>query len=167
MKPNKKQLIGILVFTLLFPVLGSLVQYIPNPMVPGAIISLNMIIPILAGYFYGPFSGLVVGGTGTLLAALLQANQFYLAGVYSMALMGVLAGWVGRNYRSEVLSAATILVGHAANILILICMGMLVIPPERVGVTLLGLATESMIDIVAAVLLMVILKRWLYQNKRW
>ena len=156
MKPNKKQLIGTLVFTLLFPVLGSLVQYIPNPMVPGAIISLNMIIPILAGYFYGPLSGLVVGSTGTLLAALLQANQFYLAGIYSLALVGALAGWIGSNYRSEIPSAATILVAHAANILIFLRMGMLVIPPERIGVTLLGLATESMIDIVAAVLIMTI-----------
>ncbi len=76
MKPNRVQLLGILVFTLLFPVLASLVQYIPNPMVPGAIISLNMILPILAGYFFGPFSGLIVGSTGILLAALLQADKF-------------------------------------------------------------------------------------------
>jgi len=35
------------------------------------------------------------------------------------------------------------------------------------GVTLLGLTTESVIDIIATVLIIVALKRWIYQTERW
>jgi len=167
MKPDTKRWFGIIIFTLLIPATAPLMQYIPNPMVPGAIVSLNMILPILAGYFYGPISGLIAGGTGLLLAALLQANQLYLAGVYSLALVGALAGWIGRNRRAEVSAAATIILAHAINILVLMRVGLLSIPPERVGVTLLGLTAESVIDIIATVLIIVALKRWLYQSERW
>ncbi len=167
MKPNRIQLLGILVFTLLFPVLASLVQYIPNPMVPGAIISLNMILPILAGYFFGPFSGLIVGSTGILLAALLQADKFYITGVYSLALAGALAGWIGRKRRLHFFSAATIFIAHTMNILVLLRMGMLDIPSDRIGVTILGLVTESVIDIIAVLLIIELLWRWLYQTERW
>ncbi len=167
MKPNRVQLLGILVFTFLFPVLASLVQYIPNPMVPGAIVSLNMILPILAGYFFGPLSGLITGSTGVLLAALFQADQFYIVGVYSMGFVGVLAGWIGGRRRLQILSAATIFIAHTMNILVLLRIRMLDIPLDRVGVTLLGLVTESVIDIIAVLLIIELLWRWLYQTERW
>jgi len=191
MKPDTKRWVGIAIFTLLIPAAAPLMQYIPNPMVPGAIVGLNMIFPILAGYFFGPMSGLIVGGAGVWLSALLLSNQFYLTGVFSLALVGALAGWIGRNRRAEVSAAATIILAHAINILVLIRVGLLVsaaatiilahainilvlirvgllaIPPERVGVTLLGLTTESVIDIIATVLVIVALKRRLYQSVRW
>jgi uncharacterized membrane protein len=167
MKPDTKRRFGIIIFTLLIPATAPLVQYIPNPMVPGAIVSLNMIFPILAGYFYGPISGLVVGGAGVWLSALLLSNQFYLTGVFSLALVGALAGWIGRNRRAEVPAAATVILAHAINILVLMRVGLLAIPAERVGVTLLGLTTESVIDMIATVLIIVALKRWLYQTERW
>ncbi len=136
-------------------------------MVPGAIVSLNMILPILAGYFFGPMSGLTAGGAGFWLSALLLSNQFYLASVFSLALAGALAGWIGRNRRAEIPAAATIILAHAINIFVLMRVGLLVIPAERVGVTLLGLAAESVIDIIATVLVIVALKQWLYQSERW
>jgi energy-converting hydrogenase Eha subunit B len=167
MKSNHNRLLGIALFTLLFPITAPLMQCIPNPMVPGAIVSLNMILPILAGYFYGAISGMIVGGTGALFAALLQANQFYLAGVYSMGLVGALAGWIGRHHRAEIPAATTIILSHIINILVLIRVGMLDIPPERIGVTLLGLTAESAIDIIATMLVIATLKQWLYQTERW
>ena len=166
MKPRTRRLVGVIVFTLLFPATASLVQYIPNPMVPGAIVSLNMILPVLAGYFYGPLSGAVAGGVGTLLTALWQVDVFYAVSTISMTVVGLVAGWSGK-YRSEVLSASTIVLAHAMNILFFVRLGLLVIPPERVGVTLLGLTTETIIDIVAIVLIIFLLKVWLYQKERW
>ncbi len=166
MRSRKQRLIGIVVFTFLFPATAPLVQYIPNPMVPGAIVSLNMILPVLAGHFYGPLSGAVAGGAGCLLTALWLSNEFYAVGVISMIVVGAAAGWIGK-YRSDVLSAATIILAHALNMLILTRVGLLVIPPEQAGVTLLGLAAEAVIDIVAIVLVVVLLKRWLYQTERW
>ncbi|RLC79408.1 MAG: hypothetical protein DRJ03_23550 [Chloroflexi bacterium] len=166
MKPRTRRLIGVTVFTLLFPATASLVQYIPNPMVPGAIVGLNIILPVLAGYFYGPLSGAVAGGVGTLLTALWQVNVFYAVGAISLTIAGAAAGWSGK-YRSEALSASTIILAHALNILFLTRLGLLVIPPERVGATLLGLAAETVIDIVAIVLIITLLKERLYQTKRW
>ena len=41
------------VFTLLYALTAPLVEHIPNPMIPGAWLALNMIFPVLAGYFLG------------------------------------------------------------------------------------------------------------------
>jgi hypothetical protein len=45
--------------------------------------------------------------------------------------------------------------------------GVITIPAETVGITLLGLATESMVDIIAIVILILLLKRHLYCTERW
>jgi uncharacterized membrane protein len=135
-------------------------------MVPGAIVALNMIMPVLAGYFYGPMSGAAAGGLGTALAALYDASLFNGLAIFPHALMGLAAGWIGR-YRSDLLSATTILLGHTLNMLFYLRLGVISIAPDQWGTTLLGLATETMVDIVAIVLVIALLKRWLYQVERW
>lgn len=167
MNKNRIRFLGVISFTLLFPVTAPVMQYIPNPMVPGAIVSLNMILPILAGYFFGPLSGLVAGAVGVWLTALFQVDQFYLSGVFTLGLIGMLAGLIGRNHRAEISTAVTIILAHIINILVLIRMGMLSIPADRLGVTILGLSSEAAIDIIAILLLIFTLKRWLYQTERW
>ncbi len=167
MQPRRYHNIGIIVFSLLFPAVALLVQYIPNPMVPGAIVSLNMVLPVLAGYFFGPLSGLLAGSSGALLAALLLSDHYYLVGIYSLALAGALAGWIGKQRRLKILSAATILVAHALNMFTLLRTNLLTIPPDRVGITFLGLASESVIDIIATLLVIELFGRWLYRAERW
>jgi uncharacterized membrane protein len=162
----QKRLIGMAAFTLAYPALELVVQYIPNPMVPGAIIALNMILPVLAGYFYGPWSGVIVGGAGTGIAAVLGGSVFNYLAIIPNAIMGGVAGWSGR-FRSEFLTASTILVGHALNMLVYIGAGVITIPAEKSGTTLLGLAAEAMVDIIAIVLLILLLKRYLYSPTRW
>jgi len=163
---SRKRLIGITAFTLAYPALELVVQYLPNPMVPGAIIALNMIMPVLAGYFFGPWSGAIAGGAGTGIAAILGGSVFNYLAIIPNAIMGAVAGWTGK-FRSEFLTASTILVGHALNMLVFIGAGVITIPVEKAGTTLLGLGAESMIDIVAIVLLILVLKRYLYCPKRW
>lgn len=46
MKPRTRRLIGATVFTLLFPATASLVQHIPNPMAPGAIVNFGLILSV-------------------------------------------------------------------------------------------------------------------------
>ncbi len=166
MKPQTRRLVGIVVFTLIYPATAFVVKYIPNPMVPGAIVALNMIVPVLAGYFYGPVSGALAGGAGTAISALLRASMFDAMAVFPHAVMGAAAGWAGKS-RSEVLSAATIIIGHALNMLFYLRLGVLTVPPERVSLTLLGLAAETMVDIVAIILVILLLKKHLYQKERW
>lgn len=163
---TQKRLIGLAAFTLAYPVLELFVQYLPNPMVPGAIIALNMIMPVLAGYFYGPWSGALAGGAGTGIAAVFGGSMFNYLAIVPNAIMGYAAGWSGK-FRSEFLSAATILVGHALNMLVFIATGLITIPADKAGITLLGLAAESMIDIIAIVLFIHLMKRYLYCKKRW
>lgn len=166
-EPEKRnRLIGIIAFTFAYPAAELGVQYLPNPMVPGAIIALNMIMPILAGYFYGPWSGAVAGGAGTGIAALLGGSIFNYLAIIPNAVMGAVAGWTGK-FRSEFLTAATILVGHSLNMLVFIGTGVISVPAGKAGTTLLGLAAESMIDIIAIVLVIHLLKRYLYSADRW
>jgi len=164
---KRKQVFGVTAFTLIYPAMQVLViQYIPNPMVPGAIIALNMIMPVLAGFFFGPWCGAIAGGAGTGIAALLTGSIYTALAIVPHTIMGAVAGWTGK-YRSEFLTASTILIGHFLNMLLYIRTGVITIPTEKIGVTLLGLATESMIDIIAIVLLILLLKRHLYCKERW
>ena len=162
----KSRFLGIIAFTIAYPALQSVVQYIPNPMVPGGVIALNMILPVLAGYFYGPLSGVVAGGAGTGIAGLLNGSAFTILAIIPQAVMGGVAGWTGK-YRSEFLTGSTILVGHFLNLLFYLLAGVIAIPAEKAGVTILGLATESVIDIVAIVLFILVLKKYLYCDERW
>ncbi len=164
--PGKKRAIGLAILTLLYAALHPLVQVIPNPMVPGAIVALNMVLPVLAGYLYGPLSGAIAGGVGTALSAGLWRDPFDAVAILPHLVMGLVAGWVGHS-RQQVLSAGTILIGHSLNMLLYLRLGLLQIGPEEVGGVLLGLVTETMIDVVAIVLLATLLQRWLYHTERW
>jgi len=136
-------------------------------MVPGALLALNMVFPVLAGYFYGPLSGAVVGALGTALAALLRADLYDAVAILPHAVMGAAAGLAG-DRRNDFLAALSVLVGHLLNLLFFLRLGLMSIPSTTLGVTLLGLTTEVTIDVVAIMLLIVVLKRWLYQEKgRW
>ncbi|HNT24316.1 MAG TPA: ECF transporter S component [Anaerolineales bacterium] len=158
---------GLFVLGLAYAGGAYLVRYIPNPMVPGALLALNMVFPVLAGYFYGPLSGAVVGALGTALAALLRADLYDAVAILPHAVMGAAAGLAG-DRRNDFLAALSVLVGHLLNLLFFLRLGLMSIPSTTLGVTLLGLTTEVTIDVVAIMLLIVVLKRWLYQEKgRW
>lgn len=159
--------IGLIILTLAYPLTHFIVQKIPNPFVPSANIALNMIFPILAGYFYGPVSGALAGLIGTGVAALLGPDSYDLLSILPHTLMGAAAGLVGMNHTHQFRTALTIFVGHTFNIIFYWRFGMLDF--GHVNTLLLGLLTESTIDIVAIVLLIVLLKKWLYQEpeQRW
>ncbi len=135
------------VLAAVYVVLGQVVRFIPNPMVPGAIVALNMVVVVIAGMLLGPAAGASVGLIGTLVNALSPAgNPFEWAAVIPHAIMGLVAGLVGQ--RRLVLGALTIVVGHALNILAFILVGL--IPASQVAVTVfsIGLLTEVIIDVI-------------------
>lgn len=158
--------LGIWVCALLYPALAPLVMYIPNPMVPDAIIALNMVVLVIAGYLYGPLSGAFAGALGTSVAALLWGSQYDAFAIFPHLLMGACAGWVGQR-RGEILPALTILVGHLGNILFYVRFNVFTLTLDTLGTFLLGLTTETMIDIVAIVLLIVLLRQRFYHTERW
>jgi len=166
MENSRRGHLGLVILTLAYPLTHFIVQYIPNPFVPSADIALNMIFPILAGYFYGPMSGAMAGALGTGLSAWLGADLYDLAAILPHALMGAAAGLAG-ELRAQFPAAFSILIGHLLNILSYWRFGLLTF--EHLNTLLLGLLTETTIDVVATILLIVLLQRWLYKEKefRW
>ncbi|MBN8658714.1 MAG: hypothetical protein J0M11_23455 [Anaerolineae bacterium] len=142
------------------------VGYIPNPLVPRASLAINMIFPILAGYFYGSLSGALAGLLGTGLSALLAPDIYDALAVLPHTVMGFIAGLAG-NSRSQFLAALSVLVGHALNILFFWRFEYLSI--ESPFILFLGLLTETTVDIVAVILFIVLFHKKLYRDddQRW
>lgn len=158
--------VGLGLLILAYPLAHFITQYIPNPFVPTATVALNMIFPVLAGYFYGPVSGALAGGLGTALAGFLGGDVFDGLAIFPHAVMGIMAGWAGGSQRSW-LAALMLLVGHALNLLFYWRFGLFAF--DNLPTLALGIVTETTIGIVAIVLLIVWLTKWLYQapDTRW
>jgi hypothetical protein len=160
-----KKMIGLSVLTLAYPLTHYFVQYIPNPLVPHAILAINMIFPILAGYFFGPVSGAIAGAFGTGISAFISPDIYDALAILPHAIMGLLAGIAG-NSEARFPGAFSILAGHILNILFFWRFGFLEFNEKYT--LFLGLITESTIDIVAIILLIVLLQPFAYEKeKRW
>ncbi len=154
---------GWYILMLAYPLTHILVSYIPNPFVPTASLALNMIFPVLAGYFYGPVSGALAGAIGTALSGLIWGDLYDITAVIPHMFMGLTAGFTG-NKRAELWTALTIIIGHGLNIIFFWRFNLLTF--EKTNFLILGLVTETTIDIVAIILLIVVLQKYLYQDKR-
>jgi signal transduction histidine kinase len=143
--------------------LGQLTHYIPNPMLPQASLALNMIVPVVIGYWDGAVSGAITGALGTLLNFLLKI-PFYNVDTYELlalaphTLMGALAGW--RGFRGLRVSAAlTVFVGHALNLAVYGAVGLISIEAVLSTSFWLGLMAEIMINLILIVLIITLLER--------
>jgi len=163
---NNRSYVGLVLFTLAYPAAHYLVGYIPNPFVPDANLAINMIIPILAGYFYGPVSGAFVGLFGTGISAILAADIYDALAILPHTLMGIVAGYAG-NLRTQFGAALSIFIGHTFNILFFWRFNFLTI--ENPFILVLGLVTESTVDVVAIILFIVLFHKRLYldDDRRW
>lgn len=144
---STRQIAYIAVLAALYVVVGQLVRFLPNPMVPGAIIALNMVVVVIAGMLLGPLAGALVGLIGTFVNAISPAgNPFEWAAIVPHAVMGYSAGLARRA--PVVLAALTIIVGHALNILAFVIARLL--PANQVTATVfsVGLLVEVIIDVV-------------------
>lgn len=144
---STRQIARMAVLAAAYVVLGQVVRFIPNPMVPGAIVALNMVVVVMAGLLLGPASGALVGLVGTFLNAVSPAgNPFEWAAIIPHTVMGYTAG-LARGWH-PVAGALTIVVGHALNILAFLLVGL--IPATQIAATIfsVGLLTEVVIDVV-------------------
>lgn len=66
---------------------------VPNPMVSGTVVAVNMIIIVLTGILFGKEVGLTVGFMGTLTNAFVTGSAFEFATVIPHGIMGYLAGY--------------------------------------------------------------------------
>ncbi len=164
--PKEKSYVGLALLILAYSMAHYIVQYIPNPIVPSANIAINMIFPILAGYFYGPASGAVAGALGTGLSAIVYADMYDALAILPHTVMGFLAGCAG-NYHLHFMAALSVVAGHLLNILFFWRFDRLII--ESPYTLILGLITETTVDVVAVVLFVVLFQKWLYREReqRW
>lgn len=164
--PKEKSYVGLTLLILAYSLAHYVVQYIPNPVVPNANIAINMIFPILAGYFYGPFSGAVAGALGTGLSALIYADMYDALAILPHVVMGIIAGYAG-NYHLHFMAALSVVAGHLLNVLFFLRLDQLVI--QSPYTLILGLVTETTVDVVAVVLVIVLFQKRLYREReqRW
>lgn len=156
---STRQIAHVGVFAALYVIIGQFVRLIPNPMVPGAIIALNMVVVVIAGILLGPAAGALVGLVGTAVNGFMTpaGNPFERAAVIPHAIMGLAAGLIGA--RSVVAGSLTIIIGHVLNILVFVLIGLLPIAAVTVAVFFVGLAFETAVDLVVILIAVPLLKR--------
>src|SRR5207249_1573924 len=140
---STRQIAYVAVLAALYVVLGQVVKFLPNPMVPGAIIALNMVVVVISGILLGPRAGALVGliGTGVNGFFTPAGNAYERFAILPHTIMGLSAGLVGR--RSAVAGSLTILVGHVLNIVAFILAGLLPASDIIGKVFLYGLARSE------------------------
>lgn len=144
---STRQIAYVAVLAALYVVVGQVVRFIPNPMVPGAIIALNMVVVVIAGILLGPVAGALVGLIGTLVNALSPAgNPFEYAAIIPHGIMGLAAGLARRA--PVVLAALAIIVGHLLNVTAFILAGLMPLNQMTATVFSVGLLVEIVIDVV-------------------
>jgi len=145
----RRDLIKTLVLIIVYVLLGSARSIQENPFIPGAIIAVNMFIPVLAGILFGKYKGLMVGFFGTLANALITNNPFEYAAIIPHTIMGFMAGYLNKKivFGQAPLS---LLIGHILNIVAFMIIGLMVsINPQL----LLGVAYEIFIGSLAVLII--------------
>lgn len=160
-----KHWIYIISFSCLYNVVYLFSNNIPNPAVPNGFIAINMVIPVVAGYLYGPYSGAMTGGIGVGLNALINGSPITVAAIFPIMIMGFVAGYVGKN-RNIFLTSLTIIIGHILNILYFVRLGLINDLSENFALTVLSLLSESAFDIVIIITITTSLKKF-FHKERW
>lgn len=148
----------------LYVVVGQFTGRIPNPMVPGANLALNMTVVVIAGSLLGPLLGGLVGLLGTLLNAVSPAgNPFEYAAIIPHTIMGITAGLIARV--SMPAAALAIIVGHVLNIAAFVTLplgpqGSTLLPLNQLTALVfsVGLLVEAVIDLIVIWLAVAVLR---------
>lgn len=107
----------ILIPVIIYVLIGNARSIQPNPFIPGAVIAVYMVVPVVAGILFGCRVGLMVGLLGTLFNALSPAGSaFEFAAIVPHGIMGFTAGCL-RGKMPTPFVAGAILVGHVLNII--------------------------------------------------
>ena len=138
---------------ILYVLLGNARSIQPNPFIPGAVIAVNMVVPVLTGILFGRVPGLLVGLLGTLLNAVSPAGSLF--EFLSIVPHGIM-GWVAGHFRARMptpILACSVIVGHGLNILMYVLFGALSFASLLHVTFWYGLAYESFAGVVAVTIL--------------
>ncbi len=141
------------ILIVLYVLLGNARSIQPNPFIPGAIIAINMIVPVLAGILFGPWCGLAVGLCGTFINSFTPVGSaFELMATFPHAAMGFVAGlWADRA--PTPIPSMALAVGHLGNIAVFLAVGLMPIADVTTARFWFGLLTEFFVGMVAVSLI--------------
>jgi uncharacterized membrane protein len=115
-RPGRVLLFRVAACVALYVLLGNARSVRPNPFIPGAIVAVNMVVPVLAGILFGPRTGFLTGVLGTALNALSPAGSpFERLAILPHGAMGFAAGWL-RGRAPAPIAALALLLGHVLNL---------------------------------------------------
>jgi len=143
-----------LVLIILYILLGNSRSVQPNPFIPGAVIAVNMIIPVIGGILFGKRVGLLAGFFGTLINAALTGSVFEYIAIIPHSIMGFVAGYYMKKLPSPALSFS-ILIGHGLNIILFLAFKL--IPSLSIWFWY-GLAYESFAEILGIIVVTTLYK---------
>ncbi len=144
--------------------MGLMLADLPNPMLPGAILALNMTVIVIAGGMGGPRAGVATGFFGTGLTYLIklmlgQPDLFELYAILPHTVMGGVAGLIALGEVSRITIALTILVGHALNLCTFLLHGLISVELLRESTFWNGLLAEVLLDILLVSLVLGIVEQ--------
>ena len=114
---RKTELFRMIVLILLYALIGNARSIQPNPFIPGAVIAVYMVVPVVGGLLFGPLTGLVVGVFGALLNAISPAGSpFEFAWVLPHGIMGLTAGFLRGKIPTPFAAAIALAIGHGLNV---------------------------------------------------
>lgn len=123
-KLTNENLIKIFVMVILYVLLGNINSLVPNPMIPGAVVAVNMIIVVLSGILFGKEVGLITGLMGTAINAVITGSSFEYASIIPHLIMGWAAGKI-KDKSGLLGSSLSIIIGHALNIIAYLISGLM------------------------------------------
>jgi hypothetical protein len=137
----------------LYVLLGNARSVQPNPFIPGAIIAVNMVVPVVAGIVLGRAAGFLVGVFGTLGNALSPAGSlFEWLAIGPHGTMGLVAGHL-RDRAATPILAASLLVGHLLNLTLFVSFGAVQPAVLRRPALWYGLGYEALVGIMTVTVL--------------
>jgi len=150
---RQERLFQVVLPAILYVLLGNARSIQPNPFIPGAIIAVNMVIPVLTGILFGRVAGLLVGLLGTLLNAVSPAGSlFEFLSIVPHGIMGWVAGYFRERAPTPILACAVI-IGHGLNILMYVLFGVLSFAALLHLAFWYGLAYETFAGVIAVTIL--------------
>ena len=150
---SRKDVCQVVLPTLLYLLLGNARSIQPNPFIPGAIIAVNMVIPVLTGILFGRVPGLLVGLLGTLLNAISPAGSlFEFLSIIPHGIMGWVAGQFREKFPTPIV-ACSLIVGHGLNILMYVLFGLLSFTSLLRATFWYGLTYETFAGVIAVTIL--------------
>lgn len=123
---SKKEVILTSIFIILYILLGNARSARPNPFISGAVITISIIVPVIAGLIGGKRMGAIVGILGTAINAftpaggLLQGIIYELLAIIPNGLVGYLAGYYREQLSTIIVSGGTVAVGIGTHIFLLL-----------------------------------------------